>query len=262
MEQSEPREDTPKPHSGEAGRAFVFLHTAFHGNWFWERVSADLVKAGHETFTPCFEGCGNLAYRASTALSLDRYVDDLVELIGLHRLNRAIVVGHGLGGAIGLGLVDRIAERIERLVLVDGLVLSHGEAPYDRFTPERRAELHEIARRTSGGITVPPPSPAHLGVSDPDDAAFLLRHLSPQPISVQLSSLTLRRQPGYGVPVSYVICAPDFDGTAKSREYAKRQPTWQIEEIGGGFEAALFDRAALVSALKRIATAGERPKTN
>ena len=46
------------------------------------------------------------------------------------------------------------------------------------------AQRIELAEKTSGGLTIPPPSPEVFGVVDPADAEWLRRRLTPLPLDI------------------------------------------------------------------------------
>lgn len=49
-----------------------------------------------------------------------RHADDLARLLDATGIDRAVVVGHSMGGFVALVLAHRFPDRVERLVLVDG----------------------------------------------------------------------------------------------------------------------------------------------
>jgi len=73
-------------------------------------------------------------------MSYETMVDDIVAWMGARQLAKAVVVGHSMGGKVGMLLACLHPERVERLVVVD-------IAPKDYNWASHRAEfaaMHEL----------------------------------------------------------------------------------------------------------------------
>ena len=57
---------------GMTPRAFVLVHPAWHGAWFWKKVVPLLRQRGHLVFTPTLTGLGERSHlvRAETCSGL------------------------------------------------------------------------------------------------------------------------------------------------------------------------------------------------
>ncbi|HEY5427716.1 MAG TPA: alpha/beta fold hydrolase [Solirubrobacteraceae bacterium] len=108
---------------------FLLVHGAMGGAWVWERVSAGLQAAGHETRAIDLPGQG-----ADTTplaeITLDRYADAvgaaLDELPG-----RPLLVGHSMGGIVitqAAGGRPGVAERLAGLVYVTAFLPQPGQS--------------------------------------------------------------------------------------------------------------------------------------
>jgi len=122
----------------EAGEGIPVLYV--HGNTgslrWWERV---MVLPGARTVAldlPNFGGSGPL----SGEISIERYADAVAAFIAAMGLDRPVLVGHSLGGAVVLSLTARWPALARGLVLVDS-------APPSGFrTPEERHPAIETMR--------------------------------------------------------------------------------------------------------------------
>lgn len=104
-------------HSEAAGLPVLAVHgiTAHHQSW--ARVAAHLD--GVRVIAPDLRGRGQ-----SRALPmpgrLDDHADDLVAVLDHYGIERAVVVGHSMGGFVTVRLAQRHPERMAAALLVDG----------------------------------------------------------------------------------------------------------------------------------------------
>lgn len=115
-----------------------------HGNTgssLWWRDSMDLP--GYRTVAldlPNFGRSGPVpGYSAETA-RLEDYADHLASFIEAMKLERPVLVGHSLGGAVAQALVAKRPELVRALVLVDSA------APSGLVTPKERHPAIEMMR--------------------------------------------------------------------------------------------------------------------
>jgi haloalkane dehalogenase len=129
------------------GRPVVFWHGEPTWGYLWRKVAPPVLEAGHRVILPDLAGFGRsdkpmdpgwYSYDRHTALAA-RLVEDL-------DLRDATFVMHDWGGPIGLRVAVELAERVDRLVLMDTGVFT-GEQPmseaWHRFAAfvERTEEL-------------------------------------------------------------------------------------------------------------------------
>src|SRR5579875_3323603 len=100
----------------DAQRTFVLVHGAWHGGWCWSRVAAILRGRGHRVFTPTQTGLGERAHLLSRDITFDTFVQDVVGVFEAEELEDVVLVGHSFGGSSISGVVDRMPERVRRLV--------------------------------------------------------------------------------------------------------------------------------------------------
>lgn len=110
--------DEGPPQAGNASartKSLVFVH----GNPTWSFHWRELVKplrAGYRCVAVDHLGCG-LSDKPARLLTLAEHVENLVTLVRRLDLERVTLVAQDWGGAIGLGAMERLADRCERIVL-------------------------------------------------------------------------------------------------------------------------------------------------
>lgn len=235
-------------------RTYVLVHGAWHGGWCWRRVEDRLRAAGHRVFAPTQTGVGDRKHLLSAAITPETFTLDILNVIESEDLTDVFLVGHSFGGRSISGVADRAPQRLRRLVYLDAGLPESGKSAFDLYTPELRAARLELARASSGGLSVPPPPAASFGISDPADAAWVERHLTPQPTAVYALPLVLAHPLGNGVPATYIRCtSPGYSNTLKSAEYAQSRPDWQYLEIATGHDAMVSAPQELTEMLLALA---------
>jgi pimeloyl-ACP methyl ester carboxylesterase len=221
-----------------AGRIYLLVHGAWHGGWCWVRVADRLRAAGHRVFTPTQTGLGERKHLLSAAITPATFVEDIVNVVAAEELDAVIAVGHSFGGRSVCGLADRMPQRLRHLVFLDSSLPESGKSAFDQSLPEVREGRIKAAQQSSGGLSIPPPPAAAFGVSDPQDAAWVERRLTPHPFATYDLPLVLKNPLGNGVPATYIRCvAPVFANTASSADYARNRSDWTYREIATGHDA-------------------------
>lgn len=219
------------------GKTFVLVHGAWHGGWCWRFVEDILRARGHRVTAPTQTGLGERAHLIRADLTLQTFIDDLVNHIRAEDLTDVILVGHSFGGNAISGAAETIPERIRQLVYLDCTVIAGGERPADVIEP---AALEALIAQ-SDGIGIPPPGPEAFGVRDAAQAGWLRRRLTPHPLGTMLSPLPIRGRPGNGLPTRYIACSrPLYHDPGRVFDWADRSG-WSVEEIETGHDAMVID---------------------
>jgi pimeloyl-ACP methyl ester carboxylesterase len=201
---------------------FVLIHGAWHGSWCWRRVIAILRSAGHIVFTPTLTGFGERVHLTRPDLTIEHFATDIVNVITAEELSDIVLVGHSFGGNTVSAVADRLPERLRHLIYIDTLLLRNGESGFSRLDPSIVAQRIELAKKSSGGLTIPPPSPEAFGVSDPADAAWLSRQLTPLPLNCYVAPIQLNHPLGNVVGKTYIACtSPIYEPAVPTHEWVK-----------------------------------------
>lgn len=221
-------------------RTYVLVHGAFHGGWCWRRVADRLLAAGHRVFTPTCTGNGERLHLMTAEGGLETAIADIVNVMLFEELEQVILVGHSFGGVVITGAADCEPDRIAHLVYLDGTILESGECALDHLPAALATKRRLDAKRTTGGLTIPPPSPVDFGVTDAADAAWLRRRLTPQPLTTYTEQLLLSAPFGNGLPKTYIACTdPAYAPLAASHVRARGQPDWNWREVATGHDAMI-----------------------
>ena len=229
-------------------KTFVLAHGAWHGGWCWERVAQRLQ--GHRVFAPSFTGMGERAHLMSADITMATFVQDLVGLIETENLSNVILVGHSFGGVPITGAADRIPERIRRLVYLDGVVLEGGKSAFDAYPPQ---EVQSRIAAAVGGIAVSPPSPLPQAwglMPGTPDYDWVAGRLTPMPLNVYRTALTLKGPVGAGLPRTYVHCTqPPSPVIAPSAALVRSWQGWDWIDFPGPHDCMITHPDAVAELL-------------
>ncbi|HYF58338.1 MAG TPA: alpha/beta hydrolase family protein [Burkholderiaceae bacterium] len=235
----------------------VLVHGAWHGGWCWSRVEPLLREAGRRVVAPTLTGLGDRAHLAGAQVTLGTHVQDVLAAIEAEEVaDGFVLVGHSYGGNVVAGVADALRERIGHCVFLDAVVPPPGTTRWrwaDFNSPEdRAARLATVAER-GAGVALPPPAPAALGVSDPDDAAWLARRMRPMPLGTYLGAIELTRGGADGLPRTYVAAGdPPYAPMRPVVERVRGEPGWRLETIAAGHDMMVTAPRALAALLLSV----------
>lgn len=235
---------------------FVLVHGAWHGGWCWRQVAALLRARGHEVFTPTLTGLGERAHLLRPDTGLDTCIADVCAVIEAEELHDVVLVGHSFAGPVISGVADRLADRLRQLVYLDALVVKSGESALSVFPPEVQRERSMTI--DPEGLRMAIPDPAKFGVTDPVQAAWLRRRLTPHPLKAYTDPLRLQNPLGCGLRKTYIaVTEPWYAPLAAVRDWVRSQPDWEFRELVAGHDAMLTSPEALAVLLMSLATEQE-----
>ncbi len=127
------------------GEVVLFIHGFPHNRALWSAQLGALLGQAR-CIAPDLRGFGESSIVAP--YSVDQYADDLILLLDVLRIDRAIVCGLSMGGYVALACWRRHRARVRGLILMD--TRAGGDSPAGRG---RRDEMIALAReRGSGAI--------------------------------------------------------------------------------------------------------------
>ena len=233
-------------------RTFVLVHGIWHGGWCWNRVAEALRANGHTVTTPTHTGLGERSHLLSSSITLDTFVEDVVNHLKWEDLQEVVLVGHSFGGGPISGAADREPSRIAKLIYLDAVIMENGESWFGLLPPDIVADRKKVAQDFSGGVSLPPAPPESFGVTDPDDAAWLSARLTPHPFATLTTPLNLDNPCGNGLPAHYVTCtSPAYRPAAICRDRVEERG-WPISPLASGHDAMVShpqETAALLESL-------------
>jgi pimeloyl-ACP methyl ester carboxylesterase len=87
----------------------------------FDRFVPVLAEAGHHVVTMDLRGRGRSEITPRGSYGWDSHVRDLLEIAELYGADSFVVIGHSMGGFIGMSLAAQYPRRCSRLVLLDAL---------------------------------------------------------------------------------------------------------------------------------------------
>ena len=234
-----------KPH-------FLLIHGAWHGGWVWNEISEILRYQRYSVSTPTLTGLGEKKHLLSSKITIETFIEDVVNHIIFENLNNIILVGHSFAGSVISGVADRLKDRIQKLIYFDAMILIDGQKPFD-ITPKETVEQRiELAKKFGNNISIPAPSADAFGVFDIKKSLLLEEKLTPHPLSAFQSKLILKNEVGNGIPLSYIFCTkPVYKSLDSSREVVRKMK-WPIFELNAGHDAMLTHPKETLNLLMKI----------
>ncbi|MDT0549986.1 alpha/beta fold hydrolase [Streptomyces lonegramiae] len=186
---------------------FVLLHGGRHGGWCWKHVASALRQQGHVVYTPTLTGLGERAHLLSPAIGLDTHVQDLVSVFEFEDIQDAVLVAHSYGGMVASGAMERIADRVRRIVFFDAHLPRTGESHCDMVGPVRAAKHVAMAQEGGEGWYIPTSDASWYGVTDPQDAAWVNSHTTAQPLKTYQDPVG-NTDRAWNHPGMFIECVP------------------------------------------------------
>jgi len=188
---------------------FVLVHGAWHGGWCWAAVINQLERLRDRAFAVDLPGHGmNRADRSK--VTLDSYVNSVVEFIERHDLKEVVLAGHSLGGLTIPGVAAKIPARIKRVVWVTAMVALDGQPMVDpamsplpaaaETLPEGSIPIEMMGKEFFDGLT---------NDMAPAVKEYVLSALGPQPIGPMIAPVPMAPYFATGIPSSYIVCEND-----------------------------------------------------
>ena len=234
-----------KPH-------FLLIHGAWHGGWVWNEISEILRYQRYSVSTPTLTGLGEKKHLISSKITIETFIEDVVNHIVFENLNNIILVGHSFAGSVISGVADRLKDRIQKLIYFDAMILIDGQKPFDITPKETVAQRIELSKKFGNNISIPAPSADAFGVFDIKKSLLLEEKLTPHPLSAFQSKLILKNEVGNGIPLSYIFCTkPVYKSLESSREVVRKMK-WPIFELSAGHDAMLTHPKETLNLLMKI----------
>ncbi len=104
---------------------YVLVHGAWHGAWCWEKVVALLKEKGNKVVVPDLPGHG-ADKTPIPEISLQAYTDKISDVLNAQD-EKAILVGHSMGGIVISQAAEQCPEKVKMLVYLTAFLLKDGE---------------------------------------------------------------------------------------------------------------------------------------
>jgi pimeloyl-ACP methyl ester carboxylesterase len=117
----------------DAASPLILIHGGRDHCRSWDGVARALQPQFH-IMAPDLRGHGDSDWAKGSSYSLSDYVYDLTRLMQFAAVQEAAVIGHSMGGMIGLMFAGAYPDRVSRLAVLDGVTVLPGSP---------RAPIHE-----------------------------------------------------------------------------------------------------------------------
>jgi len=197
---------------------------------------------------------GDRVHLLNKEITINTFVEDLLQVIQSEELTEVVLVGHSFGGVPISGVADRIPDRIARLVYLDALVLESGKHAFSNFPPAEAEARIKAAEKATNGLAVPVPEPLPgvwgLGRQGDPDYDWVHRRLSPHPLRTYITALTLSAPVGNNLPRTYVHSTqPEHPVLEDSRRLVRSWEGWQWVDLAAPHDSMITHPDAVVGLL-------------
>lgn len=219
---------------------FVIVHGAWGGGWAFREVERLLRADGHIVYRPTLTGQGEKVHLANPDINLTTHVTDIVNVILFEDLHDIVLVGHSYGGMVISGVMEKVADRIKRVVYLDAAVPNDGESFNEAFGGQRG-----LGRVVDGFIPatwVKPDQP--------------LPHDVPHPAKTLTEPLALKNPAAKKLPTSYILTVdkgkkPEDDTFYRFSVRAKERG-WPVVIMEGDHNVQWSHPKELVALLEQV----------
>jgi pimeloyl-ACP methyl ester carboxylesterase len=192
----------------------LLVHGAWGGAWEFEEVIAGLHERGHQALAIDLPGHGELSDVARADVTMNAYVDRVVESLEEQQGN-VTLVGHSLAGAVISQVAERVPEKIARLIYVAAMLPANGDTPLGSMKSDRHGKLLAklVFSSDESYATLEKQDIIDVLLHDVDDAELAEEHADKlsikQATAPFMATAQLSNERFGGVPKHYICCTLD-----------------------------------------------------
>ncbi|MGE5288985.1 MAG: alpha/beta fold hydrolase [Micromonosporaceae bacterium] len=199
--------------TGPAADGALLIHGAHHGAWVWDDLAPLLTLPYLAVSLPGREGTAR-SHPSLGSLTLHDLITSAAADLDRTGWDRAVIVGHSLGGAVAAGVAARVPQRTHHLVLIAAAVPDPGTCALDSWPAGLRWLPRVALALRPGGSRAPltmSERRARLGLAndlDEAQARRLLDRLVPETPGFLSSPMPGTAMPP-GLPRTYLVARRD-----------------------------------------------------
>jgi len=188
----------------------VLIHGAWHGAWCWDGVVEELRKRKVRAIPIDLPGHGELA-NGQPGVDFTQYISHVRDVLGEMGLDRVVLVGHSMAGAVIQRVAEEMPDRVEGLAFVAAHVLLDGQSIRDNAPPIAGVTDPFEADRKTGTFRIRPEAARYLFYHDcsPGTQEWALARLTPQPYRALTEPVKLQAFHDLRIPTRYILCTHD-----------------------------------------------------
>ena len=223
------------------------------GAWSWKFVLERLHAAGYDARALPYRGVGERAAELAPDIDNDTFLADTLAALERDDLRDVVLVGHSFGGLIAGLVTDRMPERIDHLVIIDGGIPQDGQSIFGRIPAHIAAKRKTLVQKVNGTEVLPFAPVGSLIIDDPELAAWTHRQLTPHPVACYTTPIRLFHPAGNGRPMTYVACTkPRYPVSAGMHEKVQAMPHIRFRPIAAGHNCIISAPGLVANELLEI----------
>ena len=231
---------------------FVLVHGGWVGGWFWRRVGNALRDAGHYVVAPTLTGCGERKHLGTPETDLETHILDVVHAMEYEDVARVVLAGHGYGGMVVTGALDRASHRVYHAAYVDAFVPENGQSLADLRGAQAVEQYKQAAQ--ADGWRIPMPFKAEtMGITAEVDLRWMMHRFTPQPLRPFLTPLALHSPEPPRVPRSFIRCKMNSPEWVPPMEAKARAAKMTMHEIDAPHYAPATHPKEIAALLMKMA---------
>jgi pimeloyl-ACP methyl ester carboxylesterase len=241
--------------TGPGADGILLIHGAHHGAWAWDDLAPLLEPPYLAVSLPGREGTASL-HAPLGRLTLEDLITSAAADLGRTGWDRAVIVGHSLGGAVAAGLAARAPQRAHHLVLIAANVPDPGRCVLDSWPAGLRWLPRTALALRRGGRQAPltmSPRRARRGLAndlDEAQARRLVSRLVPETPGFLTSPMPDAAMPP-GLPRSYLVTRRDGIHNPRRQAATATHLGATVIEIDSGHDPMLSQPAAVAAVINR-----------
>ena len=236
---------------------FVLVHGAFAGAWCWEPLAGELERAGHRVEAIDMPGSGE-DHTPLAEVTLDAYAERICQALR-SQPQRAILVGHSMGGVAITQAAVRCREQVALLVYVTAFMPRDGQSLLDlAWLPEGADDLVQANIVVEGDppVATMPASAMREAVMancTEEQLTWVNARVRPQPVAAFAMPVSIPSGSLDGLQRAYVYCSADRAiPPALQRRMMRENPCVGVVELETDHSPHLSATSQLAAALERF----------
>lgn len=236
---------------------YVLVHGGYVASWCWDRMMPYLKEDARvsELVAPDLVGHGSrLNEKPEYKITLEDYIQDIVDVIEGQNLHNVVLVGHSMAGIFLPQAVTRVSGRIKRLVLISAMIPSDGKTAIE--TIEQDFGLSASLSKSKGIKDGKKKSFRDIFCQfmDEDTAQWFMKRVSStEPPAAMYTPVKQTRIPE-NVPVTYVKLTRDrWVIKQMQHHFAQSLGNPEIVELESGHNAIMSHPEEMARVLLRYA---------
>ncbi len=209
-----------------------------------------LRSAGHSVLLPDLTGLGDRSHLLHRNVSLEHYVDDVVNAVCYAYYSQAIFVGHSFSGLVATAAAARLRNTAVGLMYVDALIPEPGRSFKDMAGP---AFSTVLAAHVHDGWLVRPWPMSAFGIVEPQ----MIKDFAPRLTSTPLAAFTAPYTfalPDADLPKAFIRCTRNANPLIAAQAAKAEILGFDSVEIDSGHAPMVTEPRLLASALLECAS--------